>query len=65
MTTPDGKTQIVDLNPGVVVWQDAAFDHAWEVVAGEVHVLLVEVTAANGAAATLSPSGKQASSSSR
>jgi hypothetical protein len=55
VTSPDGKTQIVDLNPGAVVWQDDAFDHAWELLAGEVHVLLVEVKSANAAAAKRSP----------
>jgi hypothetical protein len=48
VTWPDGKTQIVDLNPGAVVWVDHAFDHSWELLAGEVQVLLVEVKSANG-----------------
>jgi hypothetical protein len=47
VTFGDGSTQIVDLNPGAVVWQDDAFDHAWELLAGEVDVLLVEVKSAN------------------
>lgn len=55
VTSPDGKTQIVDLNPGTVVWRGDAFDHAWELLAGEVHVLLVEVKSANAADATQSP----------
>jgi hypothetical protein len=55
VTWPNGKTQIVDLNPGVVVWRDDAFDHAWELLAGEVHVILVEVKSANAAAAKRSP----------
>jgi hypothetical protein len=50
VTSPDGTTQIVDLNPGTVVWRDDAFDHAWELLAGEVHVLLIEVKSANRAA---------------
>jgi hypothetical protein len=54
VTSPDGKTQIVDLKPGMVVWRDDAFDHAWELLAGEVHVILVEVKSANVAAATRS-----------
>jgi hypothetical protein len=49
VTSPEGQTQIVDLNPGVVVWQEEAFEHAWEVLAGEVRVLLVEVKSANPA----------------
>ena len=50
VTSSDGTTQIVDLNPGTVVWRDDAFDHAWELLAGDVHVLLVEVKSANRAA---------------
>jgi hypothetical protein len=48
---PDGNTQIVDLNPGTVVWQDDGFDHTWELLAGEVNVMLVEVKSANAASA--------------
>jgi len=55
VTSPDGKAQIVDLNPGAVVWQEDAFDHAWELLAGEVRVLLVEVKSADAAAAKPSP----------
>jgi hypothetical protein len=51
VTWPDGSTQIVDLNPGTVVWQEHAFDHTWELLAGEVDVVLVEVKSANVAAA--------------
>ncbi len=47
VTWADGTTQIVDLNPGAVVWQDHAFDHAWELLAGDVDVILVEVASAN------------------
>lgn len=47
VTWADGTTQIVDLNPGAVVWQENAFDHAWELLAGEVNVILVEVKSAN------------------
>jgi hypothetical protein len=42
VTWADGTTQIVDLNPGAVVWREDAFDHAWELLAGEVDVILVE-----------------------
>ena len=51
VTWPDGSTQIVDLNPGTVVWQGDAFDHTWELLAGEVNVMLVEVKAATAASA--------------
>ncbi|GAA2997202.1 hypothetical protein [Streptosporangium longisporum] len=47
VTWADGTTQLVDLNPGAVVWQDEGFDHAWELLAGEVNVVLVEVKSAN------------------
>lgn len=48
VTWADGSTQIVDLNPGAVVWQGDAFDHSWELLAGEVNVVLVEVKSAKG-----------------
>lgn len=47
VTGADGTTQIVDLNPGAVVWQEDAFDHAWKLLAGEVDVILVEVKSAS------------------
>ncbi|MEU8310735.1 hypothetical protein AB0C84_45070 [Actinomadura sp. NPDC048955] len=47
VTWADETTQIVDLNPGAVVWQNDAFDHAWELLSGEVNVILVEVKSAN------------------
>jgi len=46
VTSPDGTTQIVDLNPGASVWRDDAFDHSWELLVGEVHAILVEVKSA-------------------
>ncbi|WP_049563024.1 hypothetical protein [Nonomuraea sp. SBT364] len=49
VTFADGTTQIVDLNPGAVVWQGDAFDHAWELLAGDVNVVLVEVKSAEPA----------------
>ena len=47
VTWADGTTQIVDLNPGAVVWQEDAFDHSWELLAGEANVVLVEVKSAD------------------
>jgi hypothetical protein len=47
VTWGNGTTQIVDLNPGAVVWQENAFDHAWELLAGEVNAILVEVKSAD------------------
>jgi quercetin dioxygenase-like cupin family protein len=49
-TFPDGKKELFDLYPGMVVWIDGA-QHAWEVVAGEVNVVAVEVKAAKAAKA--------------
>ncbi|WP_433662874.1 hypothetical protein ACQPW1_12460 [Nocardia sp. CA-128927] len=49
VTFGDGTTQIIDLNPGAVVWQETAFEHAWELLAGEVNVVLVEVKSASAA----------------
>jgi hypothetical protein len=47
VTFADGTTQIVDLNPGAVVWQENAFEHSWELLAGDVNVILVEVKSAS------------------
>jgi quercetin dioxygenase-like cupin family protein len=47
VTLPDGETQVLDLNPGMVAWRDDPLEHAWELLAGEVHVILVEVKSAN------------------
>jgi hypothetical protein len=48
VTWKDGTTQIIDLNPGAVVWQGDAFEHSWELLSGEVNVVLVEVKSARG-----------------
>jgi len=47
---PDGKTQILDLRPGTVFWINGV-EHAWELLAGEVNVVAVEVKAAKVAKA--------------
>ncbi|MRH90583.1 hypothetical protein GFY24_24610 [Nocardia sp. SYP-A9097] len=47
VTFGDGTEQIVDLNPGLVVWQADSFDHSWELLSGEVDVVLVEVKSAH------------------
>lgn len=44
--TPEGQTQIVDLRPGTVVWRDKAIEHSWELLAGDLNVVAVEVKAA-------------------
>ena len=49
-TYPDGKKQIFDLRPGTVFWIDGV-EHAWELLAGEVNVVGVEVKSAKAAKA--------------
>jgi quercetin dioxygenase-like cupin family protein len=44
MTTPDGKSSIFDLNPGQALWMENV-QHSWELLAGEVHIIAVEVKA--------------------
>ena len=45
LTLPGGETAIVDLKPGQVIWLDGA-EHAWELLAGRLHAIGVEVKAA-------------------
>jgi len=45
MTMPDGKTSIFDLNPGQVAWLEGA-EHSWELLAGELQVIGVEIKSA-------------------
>ena len=47
-TSPEGTTQIVDLRPGMVLWLDGV-EHSWELLAGDVHVIAVEVKSAQAA----------------
>jgi hypothetical protein len=49
-TMPDGTKPILDLWPGRLIWIDGT-EHAWEVLAGEVNVVAVEVKAAKAAKA--------------
>lgn len=46
----DGGEQIANLRPGMVIWRDGGA-HKWELLAGEVNVIAVEVKAARTAAA--------------
>lgn len=50
LTNSDGTRQMWDLRPGTVFWGDGA-EHSWELLAGEVNVIVVEVKAAKAAAA--------------
>jgi hypothetical protein len=45
MSTPDGKTSLLDLNPGQVLWVADA-KHSWELLAGELHAIGVEIKSA-------------------
>jgi quercetin dioxygenase-like cupin family protein len=42
LTTPDGKSQILDLHPSQVIWFENA-EHSWELLAGKIHLMAVEV----------------------
>ncbi len=44
-TFPDGKTSVVDVRPGEAVWSDGV-EHSAEVLAGTVHLVMVEVKGA-------------------
>jgi quercetin dioxygenase-like cupin family protein len=45
LTLPDGEEMIFDLRPGQVLWLDNP-EHAWEMLAGQLHVIAVEVKSA-------------------
>lgn len=45
LTLPDGKSSILDLRPGLVLWLENP-EHSWELLAGELHVVGVEVKSA-------------------
>ena len=53
-TSPEGTKQILDLRPGMVLWLDGV-EHSWELLAGEVHVVAVEVKSAQAAKDKKSP----------
>lgn len=48
LTLPDGSKQILDLRPGTVLWLENA-EHSWELLAGNLHVIAVEVKSARAA----------------
>jgi hypothetical protein len=45
LTLPDGKSSILDLKPGQVLWLENP-EHSWELLAGELHVVAIEVKSA-------------------
>ena len=48
LALPDGKNVVLDTYPGQVIWMEDA-EHSWEVLAGEAHVIAVEVKSAQRA----------------
>jgi DNA-binding beta-propeller fold protein YncE len=48
LTFPDGKSSILDVRPGQVLWLDNP-EHSWELLAGELHVVAVEIKSAQKA----------------
>lgn len=50
LTGPDGKPQILDFNPGMVIWRGEPVEHSWEMLSGEAHIVAVEVKSAGRAA---------------
>jgi len=54
MTQPDGKTSLFDLDPGAVRWVEGAH-HGWELLAGELHAVGVEIKSAQRGAAPPAP----------
>jgi len=57
MTLPDGKSTILDLNPGQVIWLEGA-RHSWELLAGELHVIGVEIKSAQKEGAAPAPAAE-------
>jgi quercetin dioxygenase-like cupin family protein len=50
LTTPEGKSTILDLRPGQVLWLENV-QHSWELLSGDLHIVAVEVKSAAKAAA--------------
>ena len=48
MTMPDGSQPIFDLNPGQVIWVPGV-KHSWQLLAGELHAIGVEIKSAQKA----------------
>jgi quercetin dioxygenase-like cupin family protein len=51
MRLGDGKTAMLDLNPGQVLWIGDGMEHSWELVSGKVRVIAVVTRKANDAVA--------------
>jgi hypothetical protein len=57
MSQSDGKTSIFDLNPGQALWVENAH-HAWELIAGELHAIGIEIKSAKAGPVPPVPSRK-------
>lgn len=55
MRLGDGKTVMLDLNPGQVMWLADGMEHSWELLSGKVRVIAVEVKSARKPAAGALP----------
>jgi hypothetical protein len=51
LTMPDGKSTLIDLNPGQVFWRGEPTAHSWELLTGQLFAIGVEIKSAQGAAA--------------
>ncbi len=51
MRLPDGKSAVLDVYPGQVLWLGDGMEHAWELVSGKVRVIAVEIKSAQKPAA--------------
>jgi hypothetical protein len=57
MTLPDGKSSLFDLDPGQALWVEGAH-HSWELLAGELHAVGVEIKSAKAGVAPPAPQRK-------
>src|SRR5687767_10244293 len=46
MGLPDGKTPMLDVYPGQVIWAGDGMEHSWELLSGSVRIIAVEVKSA-------------------
>jgi quercetin dioxygenase-like cupin family protein len=46
MTLANGEDVMLDLRPGEILWLEDGFEHAWELLAGNLHAIGVEVKSA-------------------
>lgn len=49
LTTPDGNTMLHDYTPGQLMWVPDFFEHSWEMLSGDPHVIAIEVKSAHRA----------------